>query len=230
MRNEKRNYSIVIRGSKSTAVIDVITASKLATVAESGKTVEITTNPAHGAKSFETLEKLASTLKSVEFVASDLYVRHDVTDLNVDQFRNLLALYQRFESTIDAITPNRHSKSKSLANLNLVAVSKSETVDALAKTVPADSHVSFESFATTGAVEFRRVITFEPNELSNWVTLSQLFVERARADAKKVAVSAKRNEINFRQLKKVLTRETPSQFTDLFRAYAKTVAPATTNA
>ena len=118
-----------------------------------------------------------------------LHVHHGARDFTTDTFKNLIKIYQRFESVIDTLVSESRRGSnncycKSVNNdLYRNALKRTGTPGALVSYVCDRYHkLNLQSYVTHGTVEFRQHQgTVEFEKISNWVKLTQAMVERALA-------------------------------------------------
>lgn len=138
-----------------------------------------------------------------------IHVHHDINDLNVNQIKNIYALYHKHENSLSTFFPESRrdafyckSLSREVYDHNGVrqskyqAAMKATTIEQLKNLVaePSDLRgdsryhaINFNSYIAYGTIEFRQHAgSLDADKVMNWVTISQAIVA---AGAKKRNVS-----------------------------------------
>ncbi|MZP28701.1 hypothetical protein GTO91_03075 [Heliobacterium undosum] len=140
------------------------------------------------------------------------HVHHGANDLNLDGFKNLFAMYYKFEKWIDMLVPpsrrgnfNRYCKSIEQTQIDQMAAAT--TMNQLGGIFQSRYiKLNFQSFWVHGTIEFRQHGgTLEPNKGIQWVTFTQAMVERAMEQKIRVthdrdAVDLDKQERRFRRM------------------------------
>lgn len=139
-----------------------------------------------------------------------LHVHHHVADYDLQNFKNLYGLYGRFETTIDSFTPNSRRANNNRFTRSIISIAQ-EVQEARSlsqiQSIASDRYrkLNIQSYWRYGTVEFRQHSgTIDAEKIINWVILTQGMVERSLHT---VSVQTNRTDVNFPQLKKVITRK-----------------------
>lgn len=154
---------------------------------------ELVSPPLRGAEGLEEIRKVCKALRQIGCTVNrscGLHVHHDASDYNVESFKNLYAIYIRFEAAIDELVSasrrgQRNGYCASLGGeIGLERVKNVRQMYDLTRSVFPSRYVKLNchSYEVHGTVEFRQHQgTMDGEKIVAWVVFTQMLVERAVA-------------------------------------------------
>lgn len=152
---------------------------------------ELVSPPLRGAEGLEEIRKVAKALRQIGCTINrscGLHVHHDASDYDVESFKNLYAIYIRYEAAIDElVSASRRGRGngycaslggeQGLERVKNVRQMHQLTCNAFpSRYVKLNCH----SYEVHGTVEFRQHQgTLDGEKMAHWVVFTQMLVERA---------------------------------------------------
>ena len=154
---------------------------------------ELVSPPLRGAHGLEEIKKVCKALNEAGCKVNrscGLHVHHDASDYDVEAFKNLYAIYIRYEAAIDELVSEsrrgqRNAYCHSLGGeIGLARIRSVQQMDQLLYEVYPSRYMKLncQSYVVHGTIEFRQHQgTMDGEKIANWVVLTQMMVERAVA-------------------------------------------------
>lgn len=154
---------------------------------------ELVSPPLRGVKGLEEIRKVCQALQQIGCRVNrscGLHVHHDVSDYNVEAFKNLYAIYIRYEAAIDElVSESRRGQRNRYCNslggeFGLARIRSVRQMDQLLSEAFPNRYMKLncQSYAIHGTVEFRQHQgTIDEEKIVAWVVFTQMMVERAVA-------------------------------------------------
>lgn len=163
---------------------------KLVTDASVRNGFEVVSPVLQGTEGLEQVHTVAQALddRGARVNAScGLHVHFDASGLTVDDVRNIVTRYAKYETKIDAFMPNsrrgdNNSYCKSISNL-APRLSRATTIQSLANLQSGRYFkVNLQSFLCHGTIEFRQHSgTVNPSKICNWIEFLDSFIESSKS-------------------------------------------------
>lgn len=154
---------------------------------------ELVSPPLRGVEGLDEIRKVCRVLRQIGCTVNrscGLHVHHDASDYNVESFKNLYAIYIRFEAAIDElVSESRRGRGNGYCGslggeTSLERVKNVREMYDLTRSVFPSRYVKLNchSFEVHGTVEFRQHQgTMDGEKIAHWVVFTQMLVERAVA-------------------------------------------------
>ena len=154
---------------------------------------ELVSPPLRGAHGLEEIKKVCKALNEAGCKVNrscGLHVHHDASDYDVEAFKNLYAIYIRYEAAIDELVSEsrrgqRNAYCHSLGGeIGLERVKNVRQMNQLLSEAYPSRYVKLncQSYEVHGTIEFRQHQgTTDGEKIVAWVVLTQMLVERAVA-------------------------------------------------
>lgn len=152
---------------------------------------ELVSPPLRGAHGLEEIKKVCKALNEAGCKVNrscGLHVHHDASDYDVEAFKNLYAIYIRFETAIDELVSESRRGHQNrfcvgFRDTRLLETLKNvKCMDELLSDVFPSRYVKLncQSYVVHGTIEFRQHQgTMDGEKIANWVVLTQMMVDRA---------------------------------------------------
>lgn len=141
-----------------------------------------------------------------------VHVHHDISDLNIEQIKNVYRLYSKYENVINLMMPeSRRNKrwAKKIGQFEMARVEQATDTRELGNAVWDRYYtVNFQSYVKYGTIEFRQhggSLDFE--KISNWVIITHTLVERAQTVKKVNEIKSEQERYEFRRLRSRFLKE-----------------------
>ena len=152
---------------------------------------ELVSPPLRGVEGLEEIRKVCEALQQIGCRVNrscGLHVHHDASDYTVESFKNLYAIYIRFETAIDELVSESRRGHQNrfcmgFRDTRLLETLKNvKCMDELLSDVFPSRYVKLNchSYVVHGTIEFRQHQgTMDGEKIANWVVLTQMMVDRA---------------------------------------------------
>lgn len=150
---------------------------------------EIVSPPMKGRKGMEQLRKVCEALKAVgarPTTRCGLHVHHDVQDLSLAQFKNVVLLWCGYQGQIDTLiqrrrrSNRRHEYASALSRSEINSIIQMRSLDR----IPGFSRyrgLNVMSYPSYGTIEIRQhQSTIKYTEIAQWVRLGQAVIRKAK--------------------------------------------------
>lgn len=173
---------------------------------------ELVSPPLRGVEGLEEIRKVCNALQQIGCRVNrscGLHVHHDASDYNVEAFKNLYAIYIRYEAAIDElVSESRRGERNRYCNslggeFGLARIRSVRQMDQLLSEAYPSRYMKLncQSYEIHGTVEFRQHQgTIDGEKIVAWVVFTQMMVERAVAGK----IRMKKGAADWFNLKKVI--------------------------
>jgi hypothetical protein len=186
------NTSTTHNGSSLTAWVLKYDGSLNAPPAYSWHGMELVSPPISGAEGFDALKNVCRVLRTLGARvnrSTGLHVHHDVEDLNLRQFKNVVLGYANNQRSIDQLVATsrrgRQSFCGPLDDGTLTSIRNCPSLGSIATLVGTRYvHVNLKSFPKYGTIELRQHQgSINYTKIAAWISFGQALIAKAKADA-----------------------------------------------